>query len=117
MKYRKLTATGDYTLGQGPLEFWQDVPSAVAQAILTRLRLLTGEWFLNTTIGTPYATDVLGYNTKATRDAAVRNRIVQTQGVKTLLKYSSTFDAATRKFSVSAEVDTIYGPVTISQVL
>lgn len=117
MRYRQLSATGDYVLGRGPAEFYVDVPQAPAQAVLTRLRLLTGEWFLNVNEGTPYATDVLGYNTQATRDPAIRTRIVQTQGVKTLLSYSSTFDPATRKFTVHATVDTIYGQATLTQVL
>lgn len=117
MRYRKLSATGDYVLGQGPQEFYVDVPNAVAQAVLTRLRLLTGEWFLDVTEGTPYATEVLGYNTQATRDAAIRDRIVQTEGVNRLISYNSTFDPATRQFTVRATVDTIYGQATVTQVL
>lgn len=72
MRYRKLSDTGDYTLGHGPANFWRDVPQAPAQAVATRLRLLTGEWFLDLAEGTPYQTGVLGKHTQATYDPITR---------------------------------------------
>jgi hypothetical protein len=115
LRYRTLTASGDYTFGH-PNQFLVDSPQAVAQAILTRLKLLTGEWFLDTKEGTPYFEKILGHNTGGTRDIAVRDRILNTPGVKQIVSYASTVDAS-RKFTVSARVDTIYGQVTISTTL
>lgn len=112
MRYRKLDPQGDYSFGQGEANFYIDVPAAVGQSILTRLKLLTGEWFLDITAGTPYDPDVIGAHTQATRDLAIRSRIQTTVGVKSLDSYASNFDPKTRAFTVAAQVTTIYGGQT-----
>lgn len=115
MRYRALSADGDYTFGNGVANFHVDTAEAVAQAILTRLRLWRGEWFLDTTEGTPWADDVLGVGAQATRDAAVRDRVLETPGVTAITTYSSQVEG--RSFSVRATVETIYGPATVEVVL
>lgn len=115
MRYRRLDADRDMTFGQGLLNFLIDSREAVAQAVLTRLLLLRGEWFVDLTEGTPYATEVLGYHTRGTRDAAIRARILGTPGVVTITAYSSTL--IDRAFSVTATLDTIFGQTTVSQAL
>lgn len=117
MRYRKLDANGDMTFGRGAADFWRDVPEAPAQAVQTRLFLRLGEWFLDTTDGTPYATQILGKHTAGTRDAAIRERIVGTEGVTSLDAYSSTFDPNTRAFAVQATISTAYGAITIQMPL
>lgn len=112
MRYRKLSPTGDYTFGQGNANFYIDNVEAVAQSVLTRLRLAQGEWFLDVTEGTPYATQILGVNTAATRDLAIKNRILKTDGVTELVAYASQLDAD-RNFKVQATINTVYGQTTI----
>ena len=107
MRYRALSPTGDYTFGQGAANFLVNSPAAVAQAIQTRLLLITGEWFLDNTEGTPYPTKILGKNTASTRDIAIKTRILQTPGVKQLNAYASSL--IDRKFTPQAIVQTIYG--------
>ena len=53
MKYRKLTENGDYAFGRGGADMHADTPEAVGQAVLTRLRLFAGEWFVDLKEGTP----------------------------------------------------------------
>jgi len=96
-----LSATGDYTIGQGTANFFIDTPEAVGQSVLTRLRLWQGEWFVDKTAGTPYSTQVLGYGTQNLRDAAIRQRVLQTIGVLSIDSYASEFDAETREFTVT----------------
>lgn len=108
MRYRKLSPTGDYVFGNGQADFWRDVPDAVAQAAYTRLQLWLGQWFLNTADGTPYQTQVLGKYTGSTRDAAIRARILGTQGLTSIDAYASQVDRDTRAFSVQATVTTTY---------
>jgi len=115
VRYRALTATGDMTFGSGQLNFLINSPEAVAQAVMTRLRLLRGEWFINTTEGTPYATEILGNNTQNSRDRAVRQRILGTQGVTGIVTYAS--QVVGRAFSVQATVATLYGQANIQAVL
>lgn len=125
MRYRALTKTGDYSFGEpstrdhprctGKADFLVNSPDCVAQAILTRLKLLQGEWFVDILAGTPYHTKILGERTQSSRDIAVRQRILQTQGVRAILSYSSHVDD--RDFIVAANVDTIYGAIQIQQAL
>lgn len=117
MRYRTLDENGDYSFGQGSANFLVDSPAAVAQLVLTRLQLSTGEWFLDTTEGTPYATEILGTGTASTRDLAVQERILETQGVTGIADYASVVDPATRAFTVAATIDTIYGQTTITAAL
>ncbi len=117
MRYRMLDENGDYLIGQGQNNFYINQPEAVAQAILTRLRLVTGEWYLDTSAGTPYPTQIQGKYTDSTRDTAIRQQILGTEGVTGLVSYSSEVDPTTRKFSVTAVVSTQYGETTISTPL
>ncbi len=112
MRNRAMTSPGDdFTFGSGRTRFMVDTPAAVAQAILTRMRLFVGEWFLDTREGLDKAR-ILGYGTQGTRDLAIKQRIRGTPGVRRIVSYSSSVDER-RNFSVSALVDTIYGQVTI----
>ncbi|WGS52665.1 hypothetical protein LFL96_31260 [Paraburkholderia sp. D15] len=117
MRYRALDANGDYSWGQGPANFLVDSPEAVAQLVLTRLNLKTGEWFLDTTEGTPYDSAILGAGTASTRDLAIQQRILDTQGVTGITDYASAVSPVNRAFVVAATIDTIYGETTFSTVL
>lgn len=117
MRYRELSPTGDYVFGRGPSEFLVNKPETVGQAVKTRLLLILGEWFLNIKEGTPYQTKVLGTNTKNTFDTAIRERILDTQGVISIEKYFSSLDANTRHLTIDVTINTVYGIIQLSQVL
>lgn len=117
MRYRRLH-NGDYVFGNDGCpfpEFYVNQPEAVAQAVQTRLLLFTGEWFLDTTEGTPYSTAILGKGTQAIYDGAIKSRILGTPGVSALLAYGSELDTNTRGLLVSATIMTVYSqnPVVI----
>jgi hypothetical protein len=115
MRYRKLDSDGDCSFGRSALDFISDTPETVAQAVRTRLLLLRGEWFLDVTDGTPYATEILGANTAQTYDLAIRERILDTQGVTGIVSYESNL--ADRALTVIATIDTLYGQSTVSAAL
>lgn len=115
MRYRALSPSGDFTFGAGRRNFHVDSPEAVAQAVLTRLRLLTGEWFLDSREGTPWATQVLGTGTKPTYDRVLRQRIADTPGVVEIVSYSSAVEG--RNLSVAAVIETQYGQAAVQGVL
>ena len=117
MRYRKLDGSGDFTLGHGLADFHADSPECVAQAVVTRLRLLAGEWFLDLTDGTPYAPAVLGKHTKESYDFVIRRRVLETEGVTEIEEYESMFDGETRKLTVNIRITTVYGPAVITEVL
>lgn len=114
MRVRPLSPTGDYTFGQPWLV---NSPQAAAQVISTRLKLWLGEWFIDTTDGTPWATQVLGERYNRTPDAAIKRRILGSPGVLSIVSYSSTFSGGARRtLTVQATVQTVFSvtPVTVS---
>lgn len=117
MKYRALSTDGDSKFGNGSLDFLKDTPETVAQAALTRLRLWSGEWFLDTTTGTPYQAGVLGKKDEATANLTMRERILETQGVVGIGAFSSSLNRDLRTYSISATIDTIYGQATLNEIL
>ena len=117
MRYRKLDENGDYTFGGQQADFYRDQVEAVAQAVLTRLKLFAGEWFLDQTEGMPWRTDVLGKYTAGTADGAIRARILGTQSVTSISDYSSTVDRSTRKLAVTVTINTQYGSTTLQETL
>jgi hypothetical protein len=116
MRHRKLDAAGDYTLGSGQ-DFHVNTPEGVAQAVRTRLGLLLGEFFADTSDGMPWSTEVLGKYTAAGRDAVIKERILGTTGVTEISDYSSTFNGNTRTLSVAATITTAYGTTTVETTL
>jgi hypothetical protein len=114
MRYRTLDTNDDYVVGQPWLV---NSPQAVAQAVKTRLRLWQGEFFVDTTDGTPYLQQILGKR-DATRnpDAAIKVRILGTLGVTGIAQYASVYDGNTRILTVYALVNTIYStqPVAVA---
>jgi len=119
MRYRALDASGDYQFGQGSANFLIDSPAAVAQSVLTRLRLLQGEWFLDVTEGTPWLQEVIGYGTKSLYDMAIRQRVLDTEGVTSIDAYLSNLDPRSRHLSIAMTITTQFSaqPARIVVVL
>lgn len=101
------------TFGHNLSSFWVDKPDAVAQAVVTRLRLQQGEYFLDTREGVPWKTEILGVRTENSRDYVIRSRIVGTRGLKELINFNSQLNRQTREYSFQAEIDTIYGRTSV----
>jgi len=122
MRLRKQDAGGDYQFGHNVADFWHDQVEGVGQSIMTRLLLFRGEWFLDTNEGTPWGGfplnqavvdqgEILGVHTQLTRDVAIHQRVLLTEGVQTITNYFSEGDPNQRNFSVEMTVETIYGPL------
>jgi hypothetical protein len=102
---------GDMRFGHGLADFWINVPDAPATAVMYRLKMSSGEWWLNTSLGTPWQTKVIGFGTASTRDPVIRSQILGTQDITTIGAYSSSLDRNTRGWSVNAQLQTIYSSV------
>lgn len=115
MRYRALANDGDYMLGKSVAqEFLVNSPQTVAQAVLTRLKLFTGEWFLDTTEGTPWNSQVLGKNTQPFYDIAIKERVLDTEGVTKITAYQSLLDTVSRRLTVTLTIDTLYGETAVN---
>jgi hypothetical protein len=117
MRYRKLDADRDMVFGHGQTDFYRDVPDAPAQSVGTRLRLLSGEWFLDVSAGVPYQVSALGTGKRDTIEPIFRQAILRTQGVTGITAWSSSFDPNSRTYAVAATIDTIYGAIQLNEVL
>ena len=116
MRYRKLDEDGDMTFGNKQKDFYRDQPEAVAQAVWTRLRLWTGEWFIDTSAGTPYQNAVLGTNKSSTLEPALRQRILGTEGVSSIEDFETITNSIDRLVTINAIVNTQYGTVKIEGI-
>ena len=105
MMYRALDGNGDYQIGV----FLSNTPAAVGQAVITRLLLWTGEWFLDVTDGTPWLQDIIGNNTNY--DFEIQSRILGTPGVTDIVSYASS--VVNRRLSVTATINTLYGQTSV----
>lgn len=85
----------------------------MGQAVETALTLWLGEWFLDITVGTPYLQGVIGKHSQQTADLTIQNVVSGVQGVVDFTNYQSAIDPVTRKYSVSMNLDTVYGPTSI----
>jgi hypothetical protein len=120
--------TGDMRFGHGAADFWHNVPEAVGQSVLTRLLLFAGEWFLDTSEGTPWGGfplnpavvaqgRILAEHTALSRDAALRERVIGTPGVLAIRAYDSQFDPLSRAFAAQITIDTVYGQLALQLTL
>lgn len=113
MRVRKLSPTGDMTFGNGLLNFWIDVPDAVAQVVKTSYLLWLGEWYLDTSLGMPWIQGVLGKHNQPTADRAVLDYGLDIQGVADIQNFDSLSDQDPRLYVASFLLDTIYGQTAV----
>jgi hypothetical protein len=113
MRYRKLDKDGDMVFGHSAKDFYQDSAEAVGQSVLTRLRLWRGEWYLDTSDGTPYLQEILGRGKEASAVQALYKRVRETEGVANILNFQDSYDPETRKMTFEIEIETDYGAITV----
>lgn len=86
-------ATNDiYLADDGNLAFVHEA-EAVGQHVRQRLKTFEGEWFLDTTAGVPWLTDILGnaYD-PALAEAVIKAEILETDAVTEITSFSVRFD-------------------------
>ncbi len=106
---RALDNNGDYTFGSGLSNYYQNIPEAVVQAVQTRLKLWQGEWFLDIVDGTPYMAGILGKYTKDTIDQLIQKRILETDGVTSIVSYEGSYNGDLRSYTITVTIETQYG--------
>ena len=92
-----LIKNGDLVLTQGA--------DAVKQHVTQRLRMFTGEWFLNLSEGVPYFQNILVKNPNPDIvDSLIKDTILSTPGVDELLSFNLEYDAALRTLIVDFSI-------------
>ncbi len=116
MRYRKLDADDDYQFGNGLKDFHINIPEAVGQACVTRVKLIEGEWFLDLSDGTAMFTGVMGKRSKEQADNTIRRRLQLTQGFTGIAEFDSSINGDNREYKVRCSIDTIYGPTSLDRL-
>ncbi|MDU2894447.1 MAG: hypothetical protein E7B53_04800 [Clostridium sp.] len=115
MRYRMLDIDGDYQFGKGQQNFTYGT-YAVAQAIKTRLKLLKGEWWENTSEGLPLFEQIIGVNGSQDDlylvDSIIKERIIGTENVKSIESFKSEY--INRAYTFSCVVNSKFGEVTVT---
>lgn len=118
MIYRQLDNDWDYVFGQGKDSYFSGV-HAVTQAIQTRLKLLTSEWWEDQEDGLPLFQVIIGsratQENKQAADLVVKNRVQDTPGVLSVEDFNSTI--ANRRYSATMTVNTVYGTENVEVTL
>jgi hypothetical protein len=118
LRYRQLSDNrldprrlgGDMVFGRGAADFLVDSPAAVGQAVLTRLMLWQGEWFLDLAAGTPWLQQVLGKpRGPGIPDQAIRAIIINTPYVTAVNDFAAYYNSTQRSLSISCIIDTAFG--------
>lgn len=119
MRYRRII-DGEPQFGQGRQDFLEEI-DAVAQAIATRLRLFTNEWWEDQNDGLPMWTQLLGYNgsNKTRVNTIITKRILDTKldTTKLILRMTniaSIWDGTLRRYTYTGTAISVYGAITIS---
>lgn len=116
MRYRKLTADGDYSFGGNSNDFLTGA-EAVRQAVITRLRLLLYEWWENLEDGLPLWQQIIAQRDTAQAEKVIRERMAQTPHVIGLITFQSDWDNEKRILIITALLQTEYGEVGINEVM
>jgi hypothetical protein len=112
MKVRALDINGDWQFGRG-LQSYKTEKDALNQNISTRLKSWENDCFFAMDEGIDYE-NYLDIGTKEFLDLDIKRCLLQTEGVLRIDSYSSTINASTRDVTITAEVFTIFGTMTVS---
>ena len=111
MTVRRLDESGDLVTRGRMFDTGRE---AIAQTIVTRLKLFLGEYFREVTDGTPWFQQILGKGENLNAiEAILRNRIARSPGVVRLLSFALQFDLDARTLSVQSQVLTTYGEADV----
>ncbi len=113
MTVRRLDANGDIvTSGQ---QFITERLEA-GQTVVTRLKLFLNEYFRDLTEGTPWFQDILGKATNlGVKEAAIKRRILQTEGVNSIITFDTNFDINSHEYEVATTILTDFGEISLAQ--
>ncbi len=91
----------------------------IAQIIKQNLQTVLGEWFLDTTLGLPWFTEIFEKgNSQKNIDNVIINQIALSPGVISLVQYSSDVsNRAAREMTIEFQAYTVEGILDFSTIL
>lgn len=115
MKVAGINSSGDWLFGHGRNSY-KTKSNAIAQNVVTRLRLFTDDWYLDVDSGIEWV-ELLGTrgNTDRIR-RAIEKSVLQTDGVKSISRIEIEQNAKDRSISVILEYNDVFD-VEVSEVV
>ena len=115
IRVRRLNTDWEPVYGGGQKDYLTDA-DAVAQIIVTRLKLWLAEWWEDQKDGLPMIQKILGRpkTDKILIDRLIQKRISQTPYVTGIASFQSSFNSITRAYSCNTTVYTQFGLIAIS---
>jgi hypothetical protein len=108
--------TGDLYLTEFDLQLVKEI-DFIEQSLRIRLRFFTGDWFLDTTAGIPFYSNVLIKNPSIPNiENILKARILETEGVTALLSFDIS-NITNREITVTFKVRTDYGIIDLNETL
>lgn len=121
MIYRRLDQNGDYVLGTGSNNFYSN-NQAVAQAVITWLKLLRAEWWEDVNNGLPLWQSILGQPGSEINRHSVDNiiqerirdlRLGDQPLIEVINNYESDWDNVNRSYKFTCTLTTIYSETLV----
>lgn len=111
----KLGSDGDLETSDFDLHF-VTAGEQTAQRLKIRLRMLFGEYFLDTSKGFPWFEEILGVKPLSLDrvDAVFREHILVDAEILSIESFQMNYNNSTRVFSLAFKAFTIYGPIDVS---
>ena len=106
--------TNDLLIDPDTLDLiWAEDVDYIVQKILIRLQWFDREWYLDTSKGLPWFTDILVKNPNMPLiDSLIKAKIVGTPGVRGLIAYESSYNNATRALTIDFQVQADTGALS-----
>lgn len=116
LRVRRLDKNHDMTWGKGSANYATTAEST-AQRLVSGIREILGEWFLDTGAGVPWwqpeDSDVQpilgGRRDPSYAEAVLKTKILSIDGIDSISAFSLSIESATRKMSVQVTIVTVDG--------
>lgn len=98
--------TGDLNVSAGSLDTIDEQSDQTGQRVLSRIRTVKGEWFLDTVFGLDYRNAIWNKQTSVqARDAHIQRQILLSAAPGSKIKkYNTELDSVNRTLSIDADV-------------
>jgi len=107
--------THDLVFKNNDLALVRDADKLV-QKLKQRLLFFQGDWFLDTSAGLPYFSDIFVKQPNINDvDSIFKVEIVETEDVQELLSFTSSFENDVRKYSLKFSVGSPFGIIEFEQ--
>jgi len=114
MRVRAIDTDNDWIFGRGLQDYKID-GRAVAQNVKTRLQSFYGDCFFDEESGIDWF-NLLGYGTQELLEIAIKQTILETEGVSAIKDINISFDRERRNIWIKYDLQTIYSESYIEEL-